>query len=119
MAEAFAQARGSGLIEASSAGLAPGRHYSRTTRRLMGEKGIAISDVQPKKVVVSELASYDLIVNLCEYGLPKTSVRILKAVFPDPVRRGPQEQREIRDSIGLFVDQLVAEFREARQALAA
>ena len=42
MAEAFANAYGSDVLDASSAGLVPATRSSRTTRQVMSEKRIAI-----------------------------------------------------------------------------
>jgi arsenate reductase len=114
MAETFAHAYGSDILEAESAGFIPARTVSHTARRLMTEKGLAMPEAPPRRWIQSELDSYDLIVNLCEYGLPKTSVPVVKILLPDPVGRPEEERREIRDEIEIIVQTMLAQFRQAR-----
>jgi arsenate reductase len=114
MAETFAHAYGSDILEADSAGFIPARTVSHTARRLMTEKGLTMPDGPPRRWIQSELDGYDLIVNLCEYGLPKTSVPVVKILLPDPVGRPEEERREIRDEIEIIVQTMLAQFRQAR-----
>jgi arsenate reductase len=115
MAETFAAFYGGDVLEAESAGFTPGKTGSHTARRLMAEKGLTMPDAPPRRWTQGELESYDLIVNLCEYGLPKTSVPVLKVWMPDPVGRPEQDRRDIRDEIQQVVLTMVAQFRQARE----
>jgi protein-tyrosine-phosphatase len=115
MAETFANAYGSDLLEAESAGFRPAKTASHTAQRLMSERGLTMPDTTPRRFRPAELDGYDLIVNLCEYGLPKTSVPVLKIGMTDPVGRPEQERREIRDEIETIVLTMLAQFRQARE----
>jgi arsenate reductase len=115
MAETFANAYGSDVVEAGSAGFMPARNLSQTARRLMFEKGLALSDALPRSWSTAELDKWDVILNMCEFGLPKTSVLVLKTPFPDPVGRPEEERREIRDEIEILVQVMLAQFRQVRE----
>jgi arsenate reductase len=114
MAETFANAYGSDILEANSAGFMPAKQPSLTARRLMLEKGLDIPESAPRRWHQNDLETSDLIINMCEYGLPKTSAPVVKTPFPDPVGRAEDERREIRDQIEILVQVLLAQFRQAR-----
>lgn len=115
MAEAFANAYGSDVLEAQSAGFVPAGRVSRSAQKLLLEKGIPLPDATPRAFTQRELDSFDVIVNLCEYGLPKTSSKVVKSLIPDPVYLQADEQREVRDSIEKIVLTLVLQLRSARE----
>lgn len=114
MAETFANAYGSDIVEAGSAGFIPAKKGSETARRLMKEKGLAIEESPPRKWSPSELETYDLIINMCEFGLPKTAVPVIKTPFADPVGKPEDERRDIRDRIEILVQVMLLQFRQAR-----
>jgi len=116
MAEAFARAYGRDVMEASSAGIQPAGRLSRRARAVMDEKKVPIeSDQAPKPLSHLNLASFDLIVNLCEYGVPLTSTPVLKHVLVNPLMSDEECHREVRDEIDVFVQLLVAHFRTAKE----
>jgi arsenate reductase len=115
MAETFANAYGNDVIEADSAGFTPAAKASQTAQRLMMEKGLAMAENKPRRWSPAELDGYDLIVNLCEYGLPKTPVPVLKIPVPDPVGKPEEERREIRDHIEVVVRTMLEQFRQPRE----
>ena len=116
MAETFANAYGGDILEASSAGIfTPAKTISHTAGRLMSEKGLAMPETPPRAWRAAELDDYDLIVNLCEYGLPKTSIPVVKVGLPDPVGKPEKERREIRDEIECLVLTMLARFRQTRR----
>ena len=114
MAEAFANAYGSDVLEASSAGLAPATRPSRTTRQVMSERQIAIEAREPRRLNAIDLIGFDLIVNLSGYSLPRTSADVIKATVADPAGRNERDYREVRDRIEDVVQSLIAHLREAR-----
>ncbi len=114
MAETFANAYGSDIVEATSAGFMPARTSSQTARRLMSEKGLELELTAPRRYTNAELEAADFIVNMCEFGLPKTTAPVVKTKFPDPVGKPDEERREIRDRIEVFVQVMLAQFRQAR-----
>jgi arsenate reductase (thioredoxin) len=115
MAEAFSRAYGGDVIEAASAGVQPASRISRRTRSVMQEVGVPLdSDQAPKNVSSFNLDSFDLIVNLSEYGVPKTDTMVLKLKVQDPMGREENVHREVRDEIERFVRFLAEHFRRAR-----
>jgi arsenate reductase len=116
MAEAFANAYGNDVIEAHSAGIQPASRVSSRTRAVMAEKRIPIGrDQAPKAVSTFDMSSFDLIINLSEYGVPKTDTRVLKLPVPDPIGHEDEMHREARDKIEAFVRFLVEHFRAAKE----
>lgn len=116
MAEAFATAYAPDVMEADSAGLIPAHRSSRRASRLMREKGLELVPTPPRRFTFSDAAGYDLIVNLCDYGLPKVPCRVLKIPFPDPAGKEETLQRAIRDHIEKLVEMLILQFRQTREA---
>jgi arsenate reductase len=116
MAEAFANAYGKDVLEASSAGIQPASRVSSRTRAVMAEKRVPIDPRQTPKAVSSfDMSSFDLIVNLSEYGVPKTCTRVLRLAVPDPMGHQDDTHREARDTIEAFVRVLVDHFRAAKK----
>ncbi|MCX6622392.1 MAG: hypothetical protein NTY38_15245, partial [Acidobacteria bacterium] len=113
MAEAFARAYGGDVVEAYSAGIAPAARVSRVTRQVMGERSISLDSHKPKAINQYDLNSFDLIINLSDYALPKTQSRLVQCPVRDPMGRGEDFHREVRDRIEWIVKNLVTQFREA------
>ena len=116
MAEAFARNYGADVLDAYSAGIRPSSRISRRTRAVMEEKGISLNSRYSTKHISSfELDHFDMIVNLCEYSLPKTSARIVKRRLRDPCRGDDDAFRDVRDDVEQVVRHVVDHFRAARR----
>jgi arsenate reductase len=116
MAEAFANAYGNDVMEASSAGVLPASRVSRRTRTVMDEKKVPLGEkCAPKALSSFDLNSFDLIVNLSEYGMPVTETMVLKFPLPDPIRQQADVHREVRDKIEALVRFLAGHFRVAKE----
>lgn len=116
MAEAFANAHGSGLVQAESAGVAPVLAVPGITKALMREKGIEMESHFPKALVHMDLSSYDLLVNMS--GMPvhaPPAVEVLNWDVPDPVGAGERKMREVRDEIEQRVTGLLIRLRQQQQ----
>lgn len=113
MAEAFARSYGGDVVEAYSAGIAPAARVSRITRSVMVEKNIDLESHKPKAISQYDLNEFDLIVNLSDYALPKTQTRVVQCPVRDPMGRGEDFHREVRDRIEWIVKNLVTQFRDA------
>ena len=100
---------------AESAGLAPARCASRTAGRLMLEIGVELAPAKPRKLTAALMDQADLVVNLCEYGLPRTNTQVLKAALADPAGEALAEQRSVRNDIYAMVTRLGECLRQARQ----
>ncbi len=114
MAEAFANAYGRDVVDASSAGLAPATRVSTKMRQVMAEKQIAIGARLPRRLNALDSIGFDLVVNLSEYALPRTTAEVIKISVDDPAGKDERFHREIRDQIEEHVNALIAQFREAR-----
>jgi protein-tyrosine-phosphatase len=90
VAETLARMYAADVIEAASAGLQPASRISRRTRAAMDHRKTPILDDQaPKNITAFDLESFDLIVNLSEYALPKTETPVVKYHVPDPDGAAP------------------------------
>lgn len=115
MAEAFAKAYGSDVLDAYSAGIAPAARVSRITRQVMGERSIGLDGHKAKSIDQYDLDAFDLIINLSDYGLPRTRARVVQCPVRDPMGRGEELHREVRDRIEWIVKNLITQFRAAEQ----
>jgi protein-tyrosine-phosphatase len=97
MAEGFARAYGSDVLEPASAGLVGGRGIPPSTYDAMQEKNIGLAGQFPKRVDELGRKEYDLIVNMSGYRLPADL-------------EGPVEEWHVLDPMGLDEDV----FREVR-----
>lgn len=111
MAEGFARAYGSDVIEAASAGLSPTPQVAPETIATMAEKGIDISRHFPKPYD-PRYARADLIVNMSGgalTGQAPAEVRTWKV--EDPFLRGKQVYQRSCQEIENLVMQLILELR--------
>ena len=112
MAEGFARAYGSGLVEAASAGLYPAATVARLSRQVMLEKGIDLTGIVPRHLADADPASFDLIVNMSGEPLPGLSPpEVINWSIPDPVLGPIEEYRQARELIEKKVRELMAEIR--------
>lgn len=115
MAEAFARAYGADALEPYSAGIAPAGRVSRITRQVMSERSIDLDGQRPKSLYQYDLNSFDLIINLSDYAIPRTQTRVVQCPVRDPMGRGEAFHREVRDRVEWVVKNLVMQYRAASQ----
>lgn len=117
MAEAFARAHGSDILEAQSAGLAPALAVAPLTHLVMLEKDIDLGDFYPKEMGrVPD--SVDMIINMSGYELQlKNPVLVEEWDVPDPIGEPEEVFREVRDEIERRVLGLIETLR-SRKAVA-
>jgi protein-tyrosine-phosphatase len=130
MAEGFARAYGSDVLDAVSAGLAPGMMVDPVTIRVMAEKGVDLTPHFPKDVAMAAARGVDLVVNMSGYPAPAIpGVSIPGAAGPgaagpamrtwavrDPHMHPEKVHREVRDHVENLVMQLVLELRGATRS---
>ncbi len=114
MAEAFARAHGSDVLEAQSAGLAPALAVAPLTHLVMLEKDIDLGDFYPKEM--GQLAGgADLIINMSGYELQlRNPVPVEEWDVPDPIGEPEQVFREVRDEIEQRVLLLIETLRSRK-----
>ena len=115
MAEGFARAYGSDVLESHSAGIRPALRISRRTRLVMEERGVPLTVFSPKPISTFNLDDFDVIVNLCEYSIPSTTALVLKRELRDPVEGDEDSFRDVREDVEQMVRFLIEHFRLARQ----
>lgn len=115
MAEGFARAYGSDVIEPASAGLAPATDISPLTRQVMLEKNIRLDGQYPKGLDAIDFSQLDLIVNLSGYPLPPgIPVPVIEWAVPDPIGGDIDEHRQVCQMIENLVMQLILRLRVQR-----
>ncbi|MGA3188260.1 MAG: hypothetical protein ABSF22_14235 [Bryobacteraceae bacterium] len=116
MAEGFARAYGSDILESHSAGISPAARISRRACAVMAEKGVSLATgFSPKNISTFNLDDLDLIVNLSEYSLPRTSTLMLTRVLRDPMEGDMDAFRDVREDIEQLVRCMIEHFRFARR----
>ncbi len=116
MAEGFARAHGSDVLEAQSAGLAPALGAVPLTHRVMLEKNIDLGDSCPKEMGHVE-GAIDLIVNMSGYDLPgQGSAQVEVWDVRDPIGESDEVYRQVRDEIEQRVLELIERLRSRKPA---
>ena len=112
MAEGFARAYGSDVIDPCSAGLGPAPAVPEQTIQTMQEKNIDLSAAYPKGVDGVERDGIDLIVNLTGNRLP-SAIRTPVEDWDvrDPIGESEKVYRQVRDDIEGRVMRLILAFR--------
>jgi arsenate reductase len=114
MAEAFARAHGSDVLEAQSAGLAPALAVAPLTHLVMLEKDIDLGDFYPKEMG-HVAGGADLIINMSGYELQlRNPVPVEEWDVPDPIGEPEQVFREVRDEIEQRVLLLIETLRSRK-----
>lgn len=120
MAEAFARAYGTDILEISSAGLSPAYAIPTETHKVMEEKGISLDGQFPKAIEELEPRSYEFLANLSGVALSGLDpVVVLDWPVRDPYGPDLELHREARDRIEALVQQLILDLRQGRQPLTA
>jgi arsenate reductase len=115
MAEGFARAYGSDVLEPQSAGLAPALAVAPLTYKVMLEKNIDVGSLFPKDFK-SMMSGADLIINMSGHDLPvKPAVPVEEWELRDPIGESEDIYREVRDQIELRVMQLILVLRARKK----
>jgi len=115
MAEGFARAYGSDVMDAVSAGLAPGVMVDPVTIRLMGERNVDISGHFPKDLRLATARGAELVINMSGYPAPGMTIPVRDWHVRDPHMQPEKIHREVRDQIERLVMELVLELRQPRR----
>ena len=110
MAEGFANAYGTDVMQPESAGLQAAMRVPDETVRAMAEKNIDISAHFPKPLLNSTRDDFDIVVNLSGYPIPiHPQARVWKV--NDPIGGTVEQYRAVRDQIEQLVMKLILELR--------
>jgi protein-tyrosine-phosphatase len=114
MAEAFARAYGSDVLEAYSAGLAPAIALAPLTHAVMLEKNIDLGDFYPKEISLIP-GKMDLVINMSGYELQlRYPTPVDEWDVADPIGEREEFFREVRDEIEQRVLRLIETLRSRK-----
>jgi arsenate reductase (thioredoxin) len=113
MAEAFARAYGSDILNVRSAGLAPASIVQPLTRQVLTEKNIASEGQFPKGLESVAAESFDVVVNISGEPLPSRPVahRSIEWRVRDPIGQSESLYRSVAAEIEALVMRLILELR--------
>ena len=114
MAEAFARAYGSDVIDVKSAGLTPAPVIAPLTRQVLGEKNLRIDDHFPKGVDLVSQEPFDIVVNMSGVKLAMPGARIVDWSVRDPIGLKEEVYRSVAAEIEGLVMRLILEIRLAK-----
>lgn len=117
MAEGFARAYGSDVMEVRSAGLAPATIVAPLTKQMLYERNLPADDLFPKGIEMLQGEAFDVVVNLSGTSLPQfpqtPAPRILVWPVTDPIGQKDSVYRDVADRIESLVMGLILELRAA------
>lgn len=113
MAEAFARAYGSDILNVRSAGLAPASIVQALTRQVLTEKNIPSEGQFPKGLESVAAESFDVVVNISGERLPSRPVahRSIEWRVRDPIGQSESIYRSVAAEIEALVMRLILELR--------
>lgn len=116
MAEGFARAYGSDVLEPCSAGLYPATLLSPLTQKVMLEKNIDVSGHFPKTLAEIGPGRVDLVVNMSGQKLPAPpGATVEDWKVPDPIGMSEDVFRTVANDIEQRVVRLVLSLRAKQQ----
>jgi arsenate reductase len=111
MAEAFAKAYGSDIVEAVSAGISPAPDIAILTKHTLATKNFSLEGHFPKGLETMMHTPADLIVNMSGLPLSVKSGRTLTWQVQDPIGQNETVFRRVADKIEQLVMRLILELR--------
>lgn len=111
MAEGFARAYGSDVLDVESAGLSPAGIIQPLTIQTMLERNVRLDGQRPKGVEVVLQRPFDLVVNMSGQRLPAVQGAVVDWPIPDPIGRTAEVYRNVAAQIEGLVVQLVLHVR--------
>ncbi|MCL5774239.1 MAG: arsenate reductase ArsC [Firmicutes bacterium] len=118
MAEALANSYGRGFLHSHSGGSTPAARINHVVVQAMKEKGIDISQNEPKSFELFDLNEFDIIITLCAEGVCPVVIGKEERNWniEDPKGREIEKVRLIRDGIEKKVLELVDEIKEKKKS---
>jgi len=113
MAEAFARAYGSDIIEARSAGLSPATIVAPLTKQMLAERNISAEDQFPKGLELLQGETFDVAINLSGHPIPVLAPRTETWPVADPIGQKESVYRDCAARIEALVMRLILELRSA------
>ncbi len=114
MAEAFARAYGSDVLEVRSAGLSPATLISPLTKKVLAEHNLNIDDHFPKGMDVATKEHYDVLVNMSGARVSLPGAQVFDWPVEDPIGKSETVYRAVASQIERLVMRMILDFRNAR-----
>lgn len=112
MAEGFARAYGTDVIEPASAGLAPAHIIQPLTKQVMAGKNISLDGLHAKDLSHIDLEGLDLIVNISGRPLPAgLPIKVIEWRVQDPIGCDEATYITVRDQIEQLIMGLILDLR--------
>jgi len=113
MAEGFARAYGSDVMEAASAGVSPATVIAPLTHQVLGEKNIRIDEHFPKGFGMVAHEQFDIVVNMSGAPLAVQGAQIVDWPVVDPIGQKMDVYRSVASQIEALVMGLILQLRTA------
>ena len=117
MAEGFARAYGSDVMEPKSAGLMPATMIAPLTFKVMEEKNIQLNGQFPKGIDELGSGAFDLIVNMSGTRLPALGSPVEEWTVRDPMGDKEPVYREVANQIEGLVMRLILGLRKGSRKI--
>jgi len=112
MAEAFARAYGSDVLEVRSAGLSPAPLISPLTKKVLAEHNLNIDDHFPKDMDLAAKEHYDILVNMSGTRVSLPGAQVFNWPVEDPIGKSEDVYRAVASQIERLVMRLILDFRK-------
>ncbi len=116
MAEAFARAYGSDIMEVKSAGVSPATYIAPLTKKTLSERNLSIDDHFPKGLDLMRRQQFDVVVNMSGVPVAFAGARTIDWKVPDPIGQTESYYRTVATQIEELVMRLIVELRTAAGA---
>ena len=113
MAEAFGRAYGTAIMEVHSAGVSPATLIAPLTKKIVGERGIAMDDHFPKGMEIVRREKFDVVVNMSGFPLSNPGGRMVEWTIQDPIGQSESLYRTVANQIEALVMRLILELRQS------
>ena len=111
MAEAFARAYGSDVLEVRSAGLSPSTLISPLTKKVLAEHNLNIDDHFPKGMDMAAKEHYDILVNMSGTRVSLPGAQVFQWPVDDPMGKSESVYRAVAGQIERLVMRLILDLR--------
>jgi arsenate reductase (thioredoxin) len=111
MAEAFARAYGSDVLDVRSAGLSPATLISPLTTKILAEHNLSIDGHFPKGMDLAAKEHYDILVNMSGTRLSLPGAQVFNWPVEDPIGKSETVYRTVASQIERLVMRLILDFR--------
>ena len=111
MAEAFARAYGSDVMDVQSAGVSPATMIAPQTKMVLAEWNLRIDDHFPKSMDIIRQQPFDLVVNMSGIPVMLPGARIVEWVVQDPIGQKKSLYRAVASQLEGLVMRLILDLR--------